>query len=166
MQNPDKRPEKYAHIAGWGADLDTANRPAYPMERTPPRLDHVHWGPHPERQIQKVEVLRSSERPDMTPVFGSPCPPRGLSGMIRGAAFNHSENDLRHWLLLLFADRVDVVEGLLEDLSRGHVPRIYSEMGGAAELRHNPKGAARKAVVCAALLGVTWAALRRRRRHQ
>jgi hypothetical protein len=31
-----------SHIQGWGADLDPANRPAVPMERTPPRLD-VPW---------------------------------------------------------------------------------------------------------------------------
>jgi hypothetical protein len=30
-------------IEGWGADRDPANRPAVPKERTPPRLDNVHW---------------------------------------------------------------------------------------------------------------------------
>lgn len=59
-------------------------------------------------QLQKVEILRSNERPGLTPVFGTSTPPSGLSGMLRRAAFKFSENDLRHWLILLFADRVNV----------------------------------------------------------
>jgi hypothetical protein len=156
-------PEKHAHIKGWGSDLDHANRPAYPKERTPPRLDPpVRWS-EPEMQRQHVEVLTSTERLGMTPVFGSGQPPRGISGQVRRYAFNHSENDLRHWLLLLLADRIDVGEGLIEDLAQGHVPRIYAEMGGAAELRHNPAGAARKAVVVAVVAGGLYAYLRRRK---
>jgi hypothetical protein len=156
-------PNKYAHIAGWGADLDHANRPAYPKERTPPRLEGVHWD-QPEQQATQVEVFCSTERPGITPVFGSTCPPRGLSGRMRRFAFRYSENDLRHWLLLLMADRVDVGEGLVEDLSRGHVPNLYAEMGGAAELRHNPMGAVRKAAVVAAVLGLIYLRMRKRRR--
>lgn len=155
---------RHAHIVGWGADLDRANRPAYPMERTPPRLGPVHWTDPPEAQRRGVEVLRSNERPKMTPVFGSTCPPRGLSGTIRRRAFGFSENDLRHWLLLLFADRVDVGEGLIEDLASGHLPRVFNEMGGAAELRHNPMGAAKKVLICTAVIGLAYLALRPRRR--
>jgi hypothetical protein len=156
-------PEKYAHIKGWGADLDHADRPAYPMERTPPRLDPpVRWST-PEVQPQNVEVLKSTERPSMTPVFGSGQPPRGVSGQVRRYAFGYSENDLRHWLLLLAADRIDVGEGLIEDLTRGHLPRIYSEMGGNAELRLNPWGAAKKALVVAAVVGGLCAYFRRRK---
>jgi hypothetical protein len=154
-------PEKYAHIQGWGADLDHANRPAYPRERTPPRLEGVHWD-HPEQQPRHVEVLHSTERPGITSVFGSTLPPSGLSGHLRRLAFRHSENDLRHWLLLLLADRVNVGEGLVDDLSRGHVPRLYNEMGGRAELRHNPAGAARKALILVGTIGLCWLALRRR----
>jgi len=154
-------PHKYAHIQGWGADLDEADRPAYPMERTPPRLEGVHWN-QPEPQRQRVEVLRSNERPGMTPLFGSPCPPRGLSGKLRRLAFRYSENDLRHWLILVAADRVDVGEGLIEDLGSGRVPNLYAEMGGAAELRHNPAGAARKLLTVAAVLGAVYMVTRRR----
>ena len=144
------------------ADLDPADRPAYPKERTPPRLDPpVRWE-EPEPQTRHVEVLLSKERDAMTPVFGSPQPPRGVSGSVRRFAFGYSENDLRHWLLLLLADRIDVGEGLVEDLSRGHVPRIYAEMGGRAELAHNPMGAAKKALTVAAVLGVVYLVARRR----
>ncbi|MGN6093224.1 MAG: hypothetical protein ACTHOL_12795 [Luteibacter jiangsuensis] len=110
-------------IPGWGADLDRANRPAVPMERTPPRLDGVHWG-DPEPQISNVEILQSTEHFKRPPVFGTSVPPRGVSGWIRRRAFRHSENDLRHWLMLLFADRVDVVESLASDARRS--PRVRS----------------------------------------
>lgn len=103
-----------AQVHGWGADLDPADRPAVPMERTPPRLDGLHWE-QPEPQPRRIEVLHSIERPGLTPVFGTSVPPSGLSGVIRRLAFRHSENDLRHWLMLLAADRVNVVEGLVDD---------------------------------------------------
>jgi hypothetical protein len=37
----------------------------------------------------------------------------------------------------MLADRVGVVEGYLEDLSRGHVPNIFAERGWKAEWKHN-----------------------------
>lgn len=106
-----------SQIPGWGADLDRRNRPAVPMERRPPREDDAHWDV-PEAQAQTVEILHSNERPGLTPVFGTACPPSGLSGRIRRAAFRHSEGRLRHWMMLLLADRVNVVEGLVHDASR------------------------------------------------
>ena len=54
-------PERFAHIPGWGADLDPADRPAYPKERIPARLPGLHWD-EPAQQPQTVEVLRSIER--------------------------------------------------------------------------------------------------------
>jgi hypothetical protein len=38
------------------------------------------------------------------------------------------------------ADRVGVVEGYLEDLSRGHVPNVFAERGWKAEWKHKRKG--------------------------
>ena len=38
--------------------------------------------------------------------------------MMRRAAFRRSENDVRHWFMLIAADRVNVVEGLCEDVKR------------------------------------------------
>jgi hypothetical protein len=132
------------------------------MERTPPRLD-VFPLVAPSQQVEHVEILHSNERPGVTPLFGTPCPPRGVSGATRRLAFRHSENDLRHWLLLLLADRIDVGEGIVEDLSQGHVPNIFREMGGAAELKYNRVGAARKALVAATVLGILYLSVRRRR---
>jgi hypothetical protein len=143
----------YSHIQGWGADLDPRNRPAYPMERTPPRLTGVHWD-RPAQQLQKVEILVSNERPGITPVFGTSTPPSGLSGKIREFAFTFSENDVRHWLLLFFADRVNVGEGLVDDLKKGKVPNIYKEMGWGAEFKYNRAAATRKVAIGAAVLGI------------
>jgi len=113
MDRINQRPD----IPGWGVDLDPADRPAYPKERMPPRLEGVHWD-QPEQQRCDVEVFHSTERPGITPVFGTSVPPSGLSGMIRRRAFRRSENDVLHWMTLMLADRVNVVEGVFQDLRR------------------------------------------------
>ena len=178
MDTPTKTPEKtrevparFSHIKGWGADLDHADRPAYPMERMPARLegDHSHA---PAQQVQTVEILQSIKRPSITPIFGSPNPPWGMSGMLRRVAFKYSENDLRHWMLLLLADRVNMVEWVGCDLMRGHVPNVFAEMGGKAEFKYNRQAAIQKAVVVSAVVGVgllLWSQSRGReddRRHR
>lgn len=144
------RARRLAHILGWGADLDAAKRPAYPKERMPPRLPGYRAGP-PLQQLQQVQVLHSTERIGITPLFGSSVPPSGVSGRLRELAFRYSENDIRHWLILLFADRVNMFEGLGEDLRHGHVPNFYAEMGGPAEWRYNRVALLRKALVLTAV---------------
>jgi hypothetical protein len=156
--------EQLAHIKGWGADLDRKNRPAVPMERTPPRFipapqDKI------EQQVENVEVFVSPERPGITPIFGTAQPPRGLSGMLRRAAYKLTENDARHWLLLLVADRVNVVEGIGDDLAHGRIPNVLGEMGIKAELKHNPAGLARKAAIATAVVGGVWYLMNRRGRR-
>ncbi|RYZ13061.1 MAG: hypothetical protein EOO24_01255 [Comamonadaceae bacterium] len=151
---------RHAHIHGWGADLDRKNRPAVPMERTPPRLPNG-MPDRPAQQHVHVEVLHSTERPGITPIFGSTYPPSGLNGRLRRLAFRFSENDIRHWLVLLFADRVQMGEALVDDLAHGRVPNLYAEMGGPAEVRHNPVGAAGKAALGVGLLVLTVMYLRR-----
>ncbi|HYW57323.1 MAG TPA: hypothetical protein VE934_10200 [Polaromonas sp.] len=163
IQAPREIPAKYAHIPGWGADLDHADRPAYPMERMPARLEGAHQH-EPVPQEQNVEVLLSSERPAMTPLFGTTLPPSGLSGMLRRFAFRFSENDIRHWMILLFADRVNVVEGLGSDLKKGHIPNVFAEMGIKAEFKHNRPAFVTKVAVASAagVLIVLWMRSRRR----
>ncbi|NNG23464.1 hypothetical protein [Telluria aromaticivorans] len=155
--------DELQHINGWGADLDRKDRPGVPMERTPPRFINQPKG-DPQQQQEKVEVLVSSERPGITQLFGTVQPPSGLSGMLRRAAFKASENDLRHWLLLLLADRVNVVEGLAEDLARGHIPNVLGEMGIKAEMKHNPAGLAKKVAIAAAVVGTAVYLMNRRDR--
>ena len=152
-ETPREVPARFAHIKGWGADFEHANRPAYPMERMPARLEGNHSQP-PAQQAQTVEILQSIERPSITPIFGTPLPPSGMSGMLRRAALKYSKSDLRHWLMLLFADRVNMVEGLGSDLMRGHVPNLFSEMGGKAEFKYNRQAAIQKTVVVSAVVGL------------
>lgn len=154
--------EQLQGIPGWGSDLDKKNRPAVPMERTPPRFIHVPEG-QPVQQAQTVEVFCSPERPGITPIFGTAQPPKWLSGAIRRLAYKLPENDLRHWLMLIAADRVNMVEGIVDDLAHGHVPNVLGEMGIRSELRYNPAGLVRKALITTAVVGGIMA-LRRRRR--
>jgi hypothetical protein len=149
--------ERHAHIVGWGADIKKSDRPAVPMERRPPRLEGVHWHHvEPQELRPEDEVLHSSERPGLTPIFGSKQPPTGISGGLRRLAFGWSENDIRHWLVLLAADRVNMVEGLVGDLAHGRVPNLWKEYGGPAEWKYNKKGLAKKAAVVAAVAGAWW----------
>lgn len=149
-------------IPGWGADLDHADRPAYPMERMPPRLEHGHAHP-PEDQPLNMTIFHSTERPGVTPLFGTSSPPTGLSGKLRGAAYQLSENDIRHWLLLLLADRINVVEGIGEDLMQGRLPNLLKEMGIASEWKYNRAGLIRKVAIATTVTGIGYLLLRRKR---
>lgn len=169
MENQNKNIEdrsarkSHQEIQGWGADLDPANRPAVPKERIPARNTGVHWDTL-DQQEQKVRILRSNERESITPVFGTTVPPKGISGGMREFAFKFSENDIRHWMILLLADRVNVVEGIAQDIKNGHFPNIFKEMGLGAELKYNRKAFVKKTVIAAGLVGVGIVLLQRRRR--
>jgi hypothetical protein len=156
--------EQLQRIPGWGSDLDHKNRPAIPMERTPPRFIHVPAG-QPVQQAQTVEVFCSPERPGITPIFGTAQPPKWVSGAIRRLAYKLPENDLRHWLMLIAADRVNMVEGIVDDLRHGHVPNVLGEMGIRSELRYNPAGLVRKALITGAVVGGIMVLLNRRKRY-
>lgn len=144
MENTAK---DYSHIKGWGIDANPENDPTYPMKhRTDAEQQGYSWDRPPQQPID-VEVLRSIERPNVSAVFGTSTPPSGLSGKIRRFAFQYSENSYGHWLPLLLADRVNVVEGIIDDLKRGHFPNIFAERGGKAEWKHNKKGLATKVLV-------------------
>lgn len=136
MENTLKDPQT---LPGWGIDANPENDPTYPMRE--PRLN-VSQDPdnkHRPASLQPVdiEVLKSIERPNVSAVFGESSPPVGLSGMIRRFAFKYSESHYGHWLPLLLADRVNVVEGIVEDLAHGKVPNIFAEKGYAVEWKHN-----------------------------
>ena len=53
-------------IQGWGADLDPAMRPAYPMERTPTRFIDPPQRMERQRDRRPVKVFHSTERPGLT----------------------------------------------------------------------------------------------------
>jgi hypothetical protein len=126
-----------SQIKGWGVDTDPKNDPTYPMKH---RSDGEHAGYSWERPPQQpitTEILHSIERPNVTSVFGTSTPPSGLSGSIRRFAFRYSESSYGHWLPLMLADRVSVVEGVLDDLKHGRVPNVFAELGWKAEWKYN-----------------------------
>lgn len=107
-----------ATVNGWGVDADTSNDPTWPMrDRSIVPLDDEAL--RPVDQVAEVEILMSVEHAQRPAVVGTSAPPRGLSGMIRRGAFRFSEGQWGHWLLLMAADRIDVVEGRIEDLVKG-----------------------------------------------
>lgn len=159
------RQYNHPNIEGWGADLDHSNRPGYPMERIPPRDIGVHWD-EPPQQRETVEILVSKERPRITRIFSSKLPPKGLSGRLREYAFTFTEADSRHWAILLFADRVDMVEGLIDDFRKGHVPNIFKEMGMGAELKYNRANFFKRVAASTLVVGAMgYLLLRRRNNH-
>ena len=142
-------PNNYTNIKGWGVDADPENEPTYPMKKWNGD-DHkrIHYERPPLQPIT-VEVLHSVERPNITAVFGTSTPPSGLSGAIRRYAFKYSEGNWGHWLPLILADRVNAIEGIIDDLKHGHVPNIFAERGWKAEWKHNPKRLVQRVVVAA-----------------
>jgi hypothetical protein len=124
-------------VKGWGVDANPENDPTYPM-KTRNNGEHAGYSwQRPAQQPIDVEVLHSNERPNITAVFGTSTPPRALSGMLRRFAFKYSESSYGHWLPLMAADRIGIVEGVVEDVTRGHIPNVFAERGWKAEWRHN-----------------------------
>jgi hypothetical protein len=133
-----------SRIPGWGVDADPDNDPTYPY-----------------RERGKVEVLRSIEHKRLPAVFGTTVPPSGVSGVLRRVAFKYSESNWAHWLMLMGADRVNVVEGLLQDLGRGRIPNVPAEMGARSEYRHNKRGLVTKLAVIGGVAALAAVALSR-----
>lgn len=136
--------EGQTHIKGWGVDADKDNEPTYPIKKYTGD-DHRRLNyKRPTQQQTSIEILQTNERPSLTAVFGTSVPPSGLSGMIRRYAFRYSEGSWGHWLPLILADRINVIEGIVDDLKRGYVPNIFAERGWKAEWKHNRKSMIKK----------------------
>src|SRR5258705_10335470 len=114
-----------------GADLHAEDRPGVPMEQpahplttTTPELV--------ERMRPRRGLTHRREIGSMTPVFGTAEPLHGVSGLLRRMAYATRETRTPHWMLLLFSDRVDVLEhpGVKLVKLAGLVPG-----GGAGRLR-------------------------------
>ncbi|WP_308257367.1 hypothetical protein [Pseudonocardia lacus] len=133
--NPETSEQLRARIPGWGADLDPKDRPAVPREHA--EETGAHWE-FPERQPEKWPRERSIEHAFVTPVFGTSCPPKGLSGAIRKFSYRrYSEGRAAHWLLLVAADRVDAWESHLRSFVTARPDNPVTETGLLAEFtRH------------------------------
>lgn len=154
-------------VKGWGIDFNPENEPTYPIKNYTgddhKRLDYAR----PPLQNTDIETLHSNERPGLTAVYGTSAPPSGLSGIMRRKAFGYSENHYGHWLLLMAADRVNVLEGIIADIKRGHFPNIFAEKGCRAQWKYNRKEAVKNTVITVAVAAVIiwWWRSRRKSRH-
>lgn len=126
-------------IPGWGVDLDYDERSAVPEEDYDPGATGAHWD-FPERQEELWPRERSPEHAFLPPVFGTVSPPRGISGAIRKYAYTLGEGKSSHWLLLMAADRVDVMESMVEAALQGRPDNPITESGVAAELTRDGLG--------------------------
>ena len=111
-------------IPGWGVDRDPANRPGVPKERK-----QLVDSAAPSRQAQEQTILKSASHETLTPVFGTAAPPRGVSGLLRRVAYRIPDHRVGHWALLLAADQVDVVEGMLGDLAPHRLVARLRDLG-------------------------------------
>ena len=139
-------------ITGWAVDADARNDPTYPY-RDRSADDHSGDWRRPIQQQSTVEILESVEHRRRPAVFGTASPPKWVSGAIRRIAFRWSESSWIHWLLLIGADRVNMIEGLAEDLARAKIPNIPKEMGVPAEWKHNRSGLVKKVAIAAVIGG-------------
>ena len=134
---PETPEQLRARIPGWGADLDPADRPSYPRERTDLETG-AHWD-LPEQQPETSPRERSIEHARLTPVFGTAQPLHGPAGAIRRYAYDRfSEGRAAHWLLLIAADRVESTTAHLRSLATTRPDDPVTETGVLSELRHHP----------------------------
>lgn len=149
-------------VNGGGADADPKNDPTYPMRHRIDAEEARSGWRRPVQQPVDVEVLRSIEYPVIPAVFGTSTPPAGVSGMIRRAAFKYSESSYLHWLPLVLADRINVVEGILDDLMHARIPNAFAEAGGKAQWRYNRRDVVGKTLLRVAIAAVAIALIRGR----
>ena len=139
-------PRDFRTINGWGADLDPKNRPAVPRELPSDvktvRGDVKHW------QKPETKIYVSNEHPGITPVFGTSCPPRGLSGLLRDYAYQYGEATSRHWMTLMLADRIDFYETAVADMLTG---QYVKEKGWSANLKYGDSQRGRQSMIAGAV---------------
>ena len=93
-----------------GADLPQHERPGVPMEHQPRPLTPAAPRDPAHMPREMPGVTHRMELDEMTPVYGTAQPLHGISGLMRRLAYSIPETRARRWLLLLMADRVDVME--------------------------------------------------------
>jgi hypothetical protein len=104
--------------SGAGVDASPQTRPGVPMYAQRPRTPQAAEWSIPPRQAGGQDHLKRAGLQRLTPVFGTANPPHGVAGALRRVAYGYPEDLARRWMMLLLADRLDVVEdrlgGLLE----------------------------------------------------
>ena len=117
-----------------GVDRDPSRRPGVPRERPPQPWPNTRYPPA-RMQGEPSSLAHGRPGKPLPPVFSTHVPPRGLSGLIRKAAHRHPDHELRHWTMLLLADRVDAWGTRSWRLLRVAVPLAALLLVGARVLR-------------------------------
>lgn len=115
-----------------GIDATDDRRPWVPLEKEPRRDPGASWD-EPVRQQSDARHLKRKGLSRLTPVYGTAQPPKGLSGVIRQAAYDIPEHRPSHWMLLMAADRVDVLESRL-----GRITASDGALPVRREIRNRP----------------------------
>lgn len=124
-------------LLGDAIDESVSRRPGVPMETSPPHpIGAAHWT-EPERQSDPGNVLKRKDLRALTPVFGTATPPRGFSGLLRRLAYRVPEHYTSHWLMLMVADRVDVIEHRPTSLAWLALPFVVGGASVVALRRHH-----------------------------
>ena len=153
----------YTKVPGWGIDADPSNEPTHPMKNYTGDDHHRSNWQRPPLQIPRVEVLHSNERPSYSAVIGETIPPSGLSGRIRRFAFRFSESRYAHWLPLLLADRINVIEGFADDYRKDKKTNIFAERGTRSQLKYGAVGIIKKVAITTIVVGVLISICRKKR---
>ncbi len=140
--------ERKEPAAGWGrpdagVDASAGARPGVPMYARGIRpIEGLRPGQEPAipRQQDDPRHLKRLGLKRLTPVYGTANPPHGLAGVMRRWAYGFPEDLARHWMILLMADRVDVVEDRLGGLLERPFASAGLEKVGRT-VRRNPFGA-------------------------
>lgn len=115
------RPPIREDIPARGFDLDRSRRPGTPRLHAPEPLPNAHHPPERQRNRPSVPKHGRPGKP-FPPVFGTAVPLSGLAGMVRRAAYRSPDHVMRHWTMLLLADRVDVWEHRVRAVARVATP--------------------------------------------
>lgn len=134
---PPTSDELRERIPGWGADLEPADRPAFPRE-VPGIETGARWE-LPDQQPVSGYRERSVEHERLTPVFGTAQPLRGPAGAMRRLAYERfSEGQTAHWLLLVLGDRVDAATAHVRSFASRRPDDPITQSGVLGERGRSP----------------------------
>jgi hypothetical protein len=108
MSETNELPKILGEDPDWGVDAMKEDRPGVPQESKGAATEDEVF-PLVRKQTNEPAPFVGPNR-HLTPVYSTDSPPRGLSGLMRRAAYQMPEYKARRWMLLLAADRVDVLE--------------------------------------------------------
>jgi len=112
-------------------DSRPEDRPGVPRESAPHPLQGAHWTQPSNQPVLATMPIRADlDHP--TPVFSTALPLHGLSGKIRAKAYNIPDVLVRHWLLLLLADRIETIGTLFKPTSDASRDSTMRENRGMA----------------------------------